>query len=368
MRILHWTDHWRPLIGGVEVLVSHLAQEQAKRGHAVAVLTEHVLDSLPSHENEGAVAIHRLPLSGALSSKDIGKIASVIRNLKTLFSEFKPDLVHLHSTNPSIWLHRLAGTIKTTPTIATVHTPLTHYGIPRAMMDQLWNDVAWITCVSKATRQELNAASPQTTAKSCVVLNGMPTPDPVNLDQPPSQPVVLCLGRLAPEKGFDLAIRAFTSWRKTHPQATLWIAGDGPERASLKSLAKELHPEDSYRFLGAVAPPKVPDLISNVSFVVMPSVWAEPFGLVAVQAGQASRPVIASDIGGLPEIVQHRKTGLLFPAGDQVALTAAGETLLRDPQLSASLGRAAQDRVGTHFSMKACTDNYDKVYASLDLE
>ena len=368
MRILHWTDHWRPLIGGIEVLISHLSQEQSRRGHTVAVLTERVLETLPAYEEENNVAIHRLPLSRALNSKATREIAAVIRDLKILIASFKPDVVHLHSTNPSIWLHRLAGTSRTTPTIATVHTPLSHYGIPRPMLDEFWRDVAWITCVSEGTRRELNEASPSTTAKTSVVLNGMPNASSAAFVPPPAQPIILCLGRLVPEKGFDVAIRAFADWRRIQPSATLLIAGDGPARSDLESLANELLPAASFRFFGAVPPPDVPALISSVSFVVMPSLWKEPFGLVAVQAGQASRPVIASAIGGLPEVVKGGETGLLFPPGDQTALTLAGEKLIRDPEFSARLGRAAQAHVTQKFSIETCAANYDAVYAKIGRE
>lgn len=365
MRILHWTDHWRPLIGGIEVLISHLSQEQSRRGHTVAVLTERVVDTLLPYEAENNVAIHRLPLSRALNSKATREIAAVIRDLKNLITTFKPDVVHLHSTNPSIWLHRLAGTSRTTPTVATVHTPLSHYGIPRPMLDELWREVVWITCVSQGTRAELNAASPATASKTSVVLNGMPDVSVTASVPPPLHPVILCLGRLVPEKGFDVAIRAFVDWRRIQPSATLLIAGDGPARDDLESLANALLPPASFRFLGAVPPPDVPALISTVSFVVMPSLWNEPFGLVAVQAGQASRPVIASAIGGLPEVVKENETGLLFPPGDQAALTVAGEKLLRDPERSSRLGRAAQVHVAGKFSIEMCAANYDLIYAKI---
>ena len=98
----------------------------------------------------------------------------------------------------------------------------------------------------------------------------------------------------------------------------------------------------------------------------MPSTWAEPFGLVAVQTGQVGRPIVASHIGGLPEIVQNGVTGLLVPPGDVKALAAAGNRLLDQAELCRSLGTAAQAHVNRCFSLSACASAYDEVYAQID--
>ena len=365
MRILHWTEHWRPLIGGVEVLVSHLSQEQARRGHAVTVLTERPLDSLEAHEQEGTVEIHRLPMARALASKDTTQISMCLRALKSMLNAFSPDVIHLHTKNASIWFHRLAGVARSYPAVATVHAPLSHFTAPQPLLEQFWRDVSWITSVSAATNKELGEAFPVTAEKSSVVLNGMP---PVNLEQLPAQsevPVVLGLGRLVEEKGFDLAIRAFVSWRETAPNAVLWIAGVGPASEALKQLALSLHPAEHVRFWGAVEPVKVPALIAQSRFVVMPSRWPEPFGLVAVQAGQSARAVVAARIGGLPEIVADGRTGLLFSPGDEADLAAQGRRLLLGPEFAAELGQAAKAHVETHFSLSACADNFGVIYEQI---
>ena len=95
--------------------------------------------------------------------------------------------------------------------------------------------------------------------------------------------------------------------------------------------------------------------------VVVPSTWAEPFGLIAAEAGGAGRPVIASRVGGLPEIIAHNGTGLLFQTGDIVALAGAMSRLINEPDTAEAFGRAAHQRVSEHFSLTGCIESYERL-------
>ena len=133
-------------------------------------------------------------------------------------------------------------------------------------------------------------------------------------------PVLLCVGRLIPIKGHIVLLRAFAAARRRIPDLQLHIAGRGPLEPALRALAMELELEDSIRFLGYVTP--VQRAIEDAAIVVVPSM-GEGFGMVALEAMERARPVIAAEIGGLGELVEDGVTGLLVPAGEAEPLEEA---------------------------------------------
>ena len=121
-----------------------------------------------------------------------------------------------------------------------------------------------------------------------------------------TRPVLLCVGRLIPIKGHIVLLRAFAAARRRVPDLELHVAGRGPLEPALRALAMELDLEDSVRFLGYVAP--VQHAIEESAVVVVPSM-GEGFGMVALEAMERARPVIAANIGGLGELVAGRGHG-----------------------------------------------------------
>jgi glycosyltransferase involved in cell wall biosynthesis len=173
-------------------------------------------------------------------------------------------------------------------------------------------------------------------------------------DPPPSpdEPRLLCIGRLIPIKGHAVLLEAFAAARREIPELTLDLAGTGPLEPELRSAAG-----DGVRFLGHVAP--VQPLIERAAAVVVPSL-GEGFGMAALEAMERGRPVIASQVGGLPEIVGD--TGLLVPTGEAEPLRAAIVELARDLPRAAELGRAARQRALAEFSEERCIERTEALY------
>jgi glycogen(starch) synthase len=119
------------------------------------------------------------------------------------------------------------------------------------------------------------------------------------------------------------------------------------------------------RFLGGVDPRAVPGWINAATLLVVPSRWKEAFGLVALQAAQQARPVVGSRVGGLPEVVLHKETGLLVEREDPEALARAVLRLLADPTLAIRLGEEGRSRAAQRFSWTAHLDSFSKLYADL---
>lgn len=154
------------------------------------------------------------------------------------------------------------------------------------------------------------------------------------------RPFVFALGRLVPEKGIDVLLRALARARATDLDVVL--AGDGEEKASLEALARELGVASRVHFLGYVDGARKRALLHAAIGLACPSTWAEPFGLVLLEAFASGRAVIGSAIGGIAEVVAHDRTGLLCPAGDVGALAAALDALALEPERRAALERAAR--------------------------
>jgi glycosyltransferase involved in cell wall biosynthesis len=169
----------------------------------------------------------------------------------------------------------------------------------------------------------------------------------------------LCVGRLIPIKGHVVLLRAFRAALDQRPDLRLDIAGRGVLEHGLKDLARELGLSDTVRFLGHVTP--IGRAIDESYAVVVPSL-GEGFGMVALEAMERARPVIAASIGGLEDLVRDGETGLLVPTVDASALTDAVLGLAADPAYAAALGRAGRARALERFPEDRCTDRTEEVY------
>jgi glycosyltransferase involved in cell wall biosynthesis len=190
-----------------------------------------------------------------------------------------------------------------------------------------------------------------------VVLNGTPERPPrPRLSGPP---IAAYAGRLVKEKGVDILLRA---WAQTGGVGRLLVAGDGPERKSLEQLATNLGVADQIVFLGHRAPADLERLFEGAWVHVAPSVWAEPFGFSVIEAMMLGVAIIASDTGGLTQIVESGRTGLLVPPGDPVALSSAIRRVLGNRELAADLGAAGRQRALAHFTDRIWADRFLALY------
>ncbi|MCG5434122.1 glycosyltransferase family 4 protein [Mycobacterium sp. MYCO198283] len=170
---------------------------------------------------------------------------------------------------------------------------------------------------------------------------------------------VVFVGRLHPQKGVDTAVRALPML----PGVTLVLAGDGPDRAELARLAQRLGVADRVEFLGFVPHDRVPQLLADADLFVMPSQYEE-LGTAIVEAMASGVPVVASNIGGIPQLVDDGETGVLVPPGDPAELAAACRALLADPARSALMAKKALARTAA-YQWPALADRVLAVYREL---
>jgi glycosyltransferase involved in cell wall biosynthesis len=166
--------------------------------------------------------------------------------------------------------------------------------------------------------------------------------------------VLLCVARLVPQKGVDVAVRALPSVRERHPDAVLVVLGDGPERSRLEALAGE-----GVHLLGRV--PDVASWLQRAELLVHPVRW-EGFGLAMLEAMLAGLPVVATHVSSTPELVVDGETGRVVAPDDPAALATAIAGVLDRP---GDLGRAGRERALREFSVDRMADKTVDVYRSI---
>jgi glycosyltransferase involved in cell wall biosynthesis len=169
---------------------------------------------------------------------------------------------------------------------------------------------------------------------------------------------VLVAGRLSPEKGIDVAIRAIGAI----DGATLDIAGTGPEEAALRQLADSAAP-GQVRFHGLVDKGEVQRLMLEAAVVVVPSRWYENQPMVVLEALARGVPVVGSALGGMPELISPGVTGDLVPANDHGALASALRPFLSDPEHGFAMRDAARETIVSEFAPRRHLDRIDAMYA-----
>ena len=182
-----------------------------------------------------------------------------------------------------------------------------------------------------------------------------------NAPRPGAPPLLLSITRLHPgePKGIDLTLRALAQL----PEARYLVAGDGADRPRLEALARELGVADRVEFRGAVEPDERAALLRACDVFVLPSA-SEGFGIVYLEAMAYSKPCVASHLGGVPEVIEHERTGLLGPQEVPFLVSALG-ALTRDEARRRRLGEAGRERVRTRFVYERFQDHAERFLEAL---
>ena len=365
MRILYLAEQLWPYIGGVEIFSTQLINALQKRGHEFFVITSRGSQNLPEQEIHNGMHMYRFLFEGALQRRNLGEIRTIQHRLARLKNDIQPDLVHLNGWAGSLYFYERTASVAVAPVLFSIHSPFRFTSDKNTLLGRLLLSSDWVNAVSNAILLDARSMVPEIASRSSVIYNSLELPNLEPSPLPTDKPKILCLARLVPEKGADVAIEAFALLVKRFPNARLVIAGDGRERSALEQQAARLGLTESIDFLGWVKPECVPELINSVSMLVVPSRYNEPFGLVALQAAQMARPVVATRCGGLPEIVTDQQTGLLVEKDDVLALADAIVFLLEHPTTAIRFGNAARQRVNEIFAWELFVDAYDGLYWKL---
>ena len=384
MRIVQLTDFYRPTIGGLERHVETLSRESASRGHDVTVITLRTGDR-PEREHIDGVHVIRIQGWSSKVSRlyadasrpfhptfpDPGAMAA----LRTAVAECEPDIVHSHSWLEYSYFPLVEPAPRGPGHVVTLHD----YGLACAKKTYQYKSGTCtgpslgkcLRCATKdyglargpalalgqragrglLRRADAYLAISSTVAASArqvlppemevhIVPSMVPdgqaelsrtTPRPDFL--PPEDGYLLFVGALGPHKGVDVLLDAYRRLRRRVPLVLI-----GTPRADTPAID-----DPNVYVVRDVPSAQVMSAWRHCSVGIVPSVWEEPMGQVAVEAMLAERPVVASDVGGLRDIVLHGETGFRVPPRDPAALAEAIDRLLGDPALQTRMGLAGRE-------------------------
>lgn len=379
MRILHIVNLGFEA-GGAEKFVRMLRDGQTARGHEVRVVA---LDA-PSDGR----AVFADDLVPPLAGGPLGRLAGFVwnrqahREVRRIMREFRPDCVHLHTVGgfgPAVF-PATRGAVR----ILTIHGP--EDWTRKLLRWQVADNAGRITAAALPRYLHLRFlmrpayrllglrgidgfAAPSRFVADLIRADAGRVPvrviphavDPVFTPAPVSESwQAAYVGRLSPLKGADVVLEAFAILARTQPKARLVVVGDGPERAKLEARAAGLVAAGTVEFRGWLSPPEVAECLRGSALLTVPSTTPEIFGLTALEALALGRPLIASRIGALPELVGP-DNGVLVAPGDAAALAEALSGLIGDAERLAQLGEGSARRAEA-FDLDRCLDDYEAWY------
>lgn len=368
MRIIWWAERFWPFVGGIETLGQTVIPALQALGHEVAVVTSHSAIDLPDVACYETIPIYRFPFLAALHQGNLRELVAVRQRLAAFKQYFRADLVHLHFSGPSPLFHWQTVGAHPARTLLSLHSlpvaPSEHRG---SLVTTSLQKADWVSGVSAHIVRQAYAAQPAALLDAdhtSVIYNGI-KPPAIACQPLPSDPVLLCIGRMVPWKRFDWAIDLFAEIAHDYPTARLVLVGDGVERASLADRVAHHHLQERVTFTGLLTAAETAEQLNRSTLLLVPSTAMENIPYVAVEAGWLARPVVAAAVSGLPEIIVDGRTGYLVDPTDQAAWLARIRHLLDCPQSARQLGEQARAYVQNKFALAVCVAQYHALYQQL---
>ena len=350
--------------GGAERMVLQLAEELRRRGHAVwPVGPAHGCGWLAAQFRERGFEPETFSLRRPIDFGCLQGIVDVLRRRRV-------DVVHSHEFTMAVYGAAAARLVKR-PHIVTMHGGQSFAARwrRRAALRWAFRRSHRVVAVSGATRTALADVLRLPAQTIEVIPNGVrlqPGARDVlrrELGMTPAEQLIVAVGNLYPVKGHIVLLRALAelgtmqngrSWRAA-------IVGRGEEEASLRAFAMQSGFADRLHLLGYRE--DVGDILAAADIFVMPSL-SEGLPLALIEAMLAGKAIVASEVGGIPEVVTPGEHALLVPPGHHGQLAAALRQLLDDSEYRGQLGRAAERRAGTTLTAESMTDAYERMFAA----
>jgi len=371
VRVLH--VHTDLVGGGIERMMTTLAANTRAAGVGICWCPANHLEP-PQSEIEAlessGIVLHRIPLP-FLSPLYPVRLARVI-------SRVRPDVLHLHGASIGV-VGSVVGRLARVPAIVyTEHLEhAQHAGWLRRGRERTAGLPHLTVFVSHRSYQEAVETGPlkSIAERSSVIHNGIDlSPYDVPDDElrraqirdelgiPPGTSAIGCVGLLWRAKGQEYLLRAAEQIRRRGRPVIVILVGSGADEPMLRKLTTELATVEAVRFAGWRG--DVPRVLGALDIYVQPSV-SEGFGLAVVEAAAAELPIVASKVGGIPEIIEDGRDGLLVPPGDPTALAAAIQELIDDPVRAQALAAKARRTAFERFSAEAMAAAYMELYEQL---
>lgn len=273
--------------------------------------------------------------------------------LAALLRGFSPDIIHAHTLGFDSKIGAWLKVRLRVPLVVTTHGSDTSIPVEQGRATELrafCNDADQVVAVSSSLADKLRTCGTKTPIS--VIINGF-QPRFLPGNTPKARLSFIQVGHLQEQKRFHVTIRAFAAIKKQHPEGTLTIIGQGPERPALESLCRELGVEGSVRFLGQVPNDTVLAEMAKHRFFVMPSV-REGFGIVYLEAMANGCITIGTEGEGIADLIVSGENGFLVPPDDPQAIVGVTEWCLQHPKAADAIAeRGKQDAQGLTWASNA---------------
>lgn len=374
-KIFFYTD--TPIFGGAERQMLLLAQNLNKGKYVPSLICSKYESLQPMVDawKTSGFEVHQLNVMHKHDPRHYFQMRTFLRNKK-------PDLLHIHLWNPGSCRYAFLASPEDLPIITTEHDPFPLKGMKKMLKVKYLEKTSETITVSESNRQLMISEYPEFENDITTVHNGIDldnfeksilhlTSQEKNkirhhiLKADQKDRVVLCIAALHPRKGLNYLLEAMPDVLEKFPNVKLAIVGEGPQKKELQKIISRLKIDHHVMLLGHQE--DIYKLLKCVEIFVLPSI-TEAFGLVLLEAMAAQLPILSTQTGGIPEIVQHMKSGLLVKPGNVQELTDGLNELLRNNALSQKIAFVGHHRV-KEFSAQSMAERtaavYDKVL-SLD--
>jgi glycosyltransferase involved in cell wall biosynthesis len=365
LRVLHIIPNFGT--GGAERLVVNLLRALDREKFEVAACSLYAKSNTTFEEQleKSGIMVYYM---GKHKSLDLRMIPRLYR----LFKAFKPDVVHTHlsvqryALIPMI-LCRIPARFHTVHTVAQKEVD-----VPGKIVNCLAFHFGKVMPVS-ISQEVAHTVQDLYNVQTPIIYNGIPTEDFQAMlgirstwreheEIKDSEVVFLHVGSFKPAKNHRLLIKAFEQAIKERSNLKLFLAGDGELRPEIEKLVEEKELDQSVRFLGLRN--DISELLAACDVFILSSNW-EGFGLVIAEAMVAGKPVVATAVGGVPELIEDGVTGILVPPNNPEALASGILRLAKDTNLRLRMGKLAQRRALDRFDIGRTAREYEALYLSL---
>jgi len=291
--------------------------------------------------------------------KAFGYLAETILFLDWI-EEKDIDHIHEHFANPTAFIAMLANRYKNWGYSISVHGPDVFYQVDESMLTEKIKRARFVRCISHYCRSQLWRLVPVDMWKKFHIVHcGVDTEVFRPLERVENAvPEILCVGRLTSAKGQHILLDAFHIVKEQGHKIRLTFVGDGEDRQSLENKVNELNLSEEVRLTGALGQERVMDHYRRADLFVLPS-FAEGVPVVLMEAMAQEIPVISTRITGIPELIEHEKTGLLVTPGNAGELAEAIIRVLEDSSLGEKLGTEGRKAVLSEFNQ---SENYQYLH------
>jgi N-acetyl-alpha-D-glucosaminyl L-malate synthase BshA len=364
-------------VGGSGIVATELAKKLAARGHEVHLVSSETPFRLGDYQ--AGLAFHRVTTPAYPLFREPQYLLSLTNRIVQLSREFNLDIVHAHYAVPHATAAFLAKQIlssgppsRVPKIITTLHgTDITLLGNDTSYSETVAFSIDasdGVTAVSESLKADTYSALRVRSDirvipnfLDCAEHGRVPVPDALRqrICRGACEKIVIHVSNFRPVKRADAVIRIFKKIREGGVNARLLLVGEGPDLEKSLRVAREIGVADQVEALGEQD--QVQALLSISDVLLLPS-EQESFGLSALEAMACEVPVVASRVGGLPEVITDGETGFLHPLGDLDAMAASAVRLLSDPARHARVARAGRRLVETKFCADEIVPKYEEYY------